>query len=321
MARKTKKSLRWMRLDNAAKIYPAARRRNWSNVFRQSVTLTEEVDVAVLQSALDVTVKRFPSIAARLRKGAFWYYLQQLEQAPAVQEEYSYPLCYMSNEEMRRCAFRVIAYGDRIAVEFFHSLTDGTGAMVFGGIQPKGENKMVFAGENAAPWAAYAAQIVRVVIEEGVTSIADNAFEECVKLEEVTVAATVEVVGESAFANCESLNEITFQGEAPELGANCFQGVSATVTHPVVDSWKEETLAGTGGEIVLEPAKPKLKAGDANGDGKVDYKDAMLVLRASVNLEKLDEDGKIAGDVDGNGKLDYKDAMKILRASVGLEEL
>ena len=131
MARKPKKSLRWMRLDNAAKIYPAARRRNWSNVFRQSVTLTEEVDVAVLQSALDVTVKRFPSIAARLRKGAFWYYLQQLEQAPAVQEEYSYPLCYMSNEEMRRCAFRVIAYGDRIAVEFFHSLTDGTGAMIF----------------------------------------------------------------------------------------------------------------------------------------------------------------------------------------------
>ena len=61
--------------------------------------------------------------------------------------------------------------------------------------------------------------------------------------------------------------------------------------------------------------------GDANGDGKVDYKDAMLVLRASVGLEKLDEDGKIAGDVDGNGKLDYKDAMKILRASVGLEEL
>jgi hypothetical protein len=197
----------------------------------------------------------------------------------------------------------------------------GTGAMVFGGLQPKGNNKMVYAGENVAPWAAYADQIVCVVIEEGVTSIADNAFEECVKLEEVTVAATVEVVGESAFAKCENLEEITFKGEAPELGANCFQGVSATVTHPVVDSWKEETLAGTGGEIVLEPAKPKLKAGDANGDGKVDYKDAMLVLRASVGLEKLDEDGKTAGDVDGNNKLDYKDAMKILRASVGLEEL
>lgn len=102
-----------------------------SNLFRQSVTLTEEVDTRVLQDALDVTVKRFPSIAARLRKGAFWYYLQQVESAPQIREEYSYPLVFMSNEEMRRCAFRVIVHEDRIAVEFFHSLTDGTGAMIF----------------------------------------------------------------------------------------------------------------------------------------------------------------------------------------------
>ena len=126
-----KQPLRWVRLDNAAKIYPAARRKNWSNLFRQSVTLTEEVDTRVLQDALDVTVKRFPSIAARLRKGAFWYYLQQVESAPQIREEYSYPLVFMNNEEMRKCAFRVIVHEDRIAVEFFHSLTDGTGAMIF----------------------------------------------------------------------------------------------------------------------------------------------------------------------------------------------
>jgi len=131
MAKQAKKPLHWVRLDNAAKIYPAARRKNWSNVFRQSVTLTEEVDPAVLQSALAVTVKRFPSIAARLRKGVFWYYLQQVESAPELREEYSYPLTYMSKKEMRKCAFRVIAFHNRIAVEFFHSLTDGTGALVF----------------------------------------------------------------------------------------------------------------------------------------------------------------------------------------------
>jgi hypothetical protein len=114
----------WLKLDNAAKIYPAARRKNWSNVFRQSVTLFDEVDTLVLKSALDVTVKRFPSIAARLRKGVFWYYLQQVEAAPEIREEYSYPLTYMSKEEMGKCAFRVIAFHNRIAVEFFHSLTD-----------------------------------------------------------------------------------------------------------------------------------------------------------------------------------------------------
>lgn len=131
MAKKAKKPLRWVRLDNAAKIYPAAMRKNWSNLFRQSVTLTEEVDKEVLKSALEVVVKRFPSIAARLRKGVFWFYLQQVEEAPELKEEYSYPLVFMNKKELQQCAFRVIAYKNRIAVEYFHSLTDGSGALIF----------------------------------------------------------------------------------------------------------------------------------------------------------------------------------------------
>lgn len=126
-----KRKLRWMRLDNAAKIYPAARSQNWSSVFRLSATLTEKVDAKVLQSALDVTVCRFPSIAARLRRGVFWYYLEQVEKAPAIREEYAYPLTKMPRDEVRRCAFRVIVYENRIAIELFHSLTDGNGALVF----------------------------------------------------------------------------------------------------------------------------------------------------------------------------------------------
>ena len=125
------RKLRWMRLDNAAKIYPAARRQNWSNVFRMSATLKEEVDTQVLRSALDVTVRRFPSIAARLRRGMFWYYLEELSAAPELSEESAYPLVRMSNKETSKCALRVIVYKKRIAVEYFHSLTDGTGAMIF----------------------------------------------------------------------------------------------------------------------------------------------------------------------------------------------
>ncbi|MBQ7307403.1 MAG: hypothetical protein IJW82_02640 [Clostridia bacterium] len=131
MTKKKKMSLCWVRLDNAAKIYPAARRSDWSNIFRQSVTLYEEIDISILKSALNVTIKRFPSIAARLRKGLFWYYLQQLETPPEIRAEQSYPLVFMSNKEMRKCAFRIIVYHNRIAVEFFHSLTDGTGALIF----------------------------------------------------------------------------------------------------------------------------------------------------------------------------------------------
>ena len=125
-----KKKLRWMPLDNAAKIYPAAGRKDWSNIFRVSVTLTEKVDVKILEEALAVTVPRFPLIAARLRRGLFWYYLQELQTPPKIREDSCYPLTPMSRLEVRRCALRVLVYENRIALELFHSLTDGTGAMI-----------------------------------------------------------------------------------------------------------------------------------------------------------------------------------------------
>ena len=125
------RKLRWMRLDNAAKIYPAALRKNWSNVFRLSATLSEPVDAEILRTALDVTVRRFPSIAVRLRRGLFWYYLEQIPAAPPIHPEQSYPLVHMPYHDICKCAFRVLVYRNRVAVEFFHAVTDGTGAMIF----------------------------------------------------------------------------------------------------------------------------------------------------------------------------------------------
>ena len=125
------KSLRWMKLDNAAKIYPAAKRRTWTNYFRLSATLTEPIDLPTLRAALDVTVRRFPSIAVRLRRGAFWYYLEQIPKAPEIQEEKSCPLQHVPFDSVRKCAFRVLVYKNRLSVEFFHAVTDGTGGLIF----------------------------------------------------------------------------------------------------------------------------------------------------------------------------------------------
>ena len=127
------RSLRWMRLDNAAKIYPAAKRRNWVNFFRLSAELSEPVDIPVLRAALDVTVRRFPSIAVRLQPGVFWYYLEQLPKAPEIQAERSCPLAHAPFGKVRECALRVLVYNERnrVAVEFFHAVTDGNGGMTF----------------------------------------------------------------------------------------------------------------------------------------------------------------------------------------------
>ena len=125
------KKLRWMKLDNAAKIYPAIKRKQWINFFRLSATLNEEIDLEIMQSALDVTVRRFPSIAVRLRIGLFWYYLEEIPKSPKILDEKPYPLARAPLDDIKKCAFRTIVYNNRVAVEFFHAITDGNGGLVF----------------------------------------------------------------------------------------------------------------------------------------------------------------------------------------------
>ncbi|MBR5296050.1 MAG: alcohol acetyltransferase [Clostridia bacterium] len=74
---------------------------------------------------------RFPSICVRLGKGLFWYYLEEAKTPPQVVKEGCQPLLPMRKKEMRKCALRILYYENRIAVEFFHALTDGSGALVF----------------------------------------------------------------------------------------------------------------------------------------------------------------------------------------------
>lgn len=121
----------WYRLDNAALIFPAVRGHNWTNVFRESMTLTEKVDPVLLQQAVQELMPRFPSFYVRLRTGVFWYYLEALHEPPTVRQDFAYPLTHMSSPELRSCCIRVFYHYNRIAVEFFHSLTDGSGALVY----------------------------------------------------------------------------------------------------------------------------------------------------------------------------------------------
>lgn len=122
---------RWMRLDNAAKIYPAASSRRWHALFRLSATLTEPVDPDVLLQAQRRMVRRFPSFYVRLRRGMFWYYLEGVDECAAVEPDGESPCMPLQRREKRGLRLRVRYRGNRIAVEFFHAITDGTGSLCF----------------------------------------------------------------------------------------------------------------------------------------------------------------------------------------------
>ncbi len=131
MSSNVKTQKKWMKLDNAAKIYPAAKRRNWKALFRLSVDLTEQIDLSVLEQALASTLSRFPGFALKLKTGLFWYYLEHNEGQPDIREDEAYPCVHMDFKQNKGFMFRVLYYKRRIAVEIFHALTDGTGGLCF----------------------------------------------------------------------------------------------------------------------------------------------------------------------------------------------
>lgn len=121
----------WMRLDNAALIYPAARSKNWTALFRLSAQLTEPVDPDILAAALTSTLRRFPTFRKRLRRGLFWNYLEEINAPAAPEPDVANPCVRMDLKKNAGYMFRVRYHGSRIAVEIFHVLTDGTGGLCF----------------------------------------------------------------------------------------------------------------------------------------------------------------------------------------------
>lgn len=121
----------WVRLDNAANIFLAARSEVDTKVFRLTAELDEEVDPAVLQQALDRVYAQYPLFRAVIRRGVFWYYLQESDRHPVVAEDIAPPVTHLYRFDSRELLFRVLYRGRRIALELFHALTDGTGALWF----------------------------------------------------------------------------------------------------------------------------------------------------------------------------------------------
>ena len=120
----------WYKLDLSANVYPTLQRRNFSNVFRLSVVLKEEIDPDTLQRAVDLTLPRFPSFKVALHKGIFWRYLEPNDHpGPFVRPDIinrCMPMLFKSNN---RYLIRIYYYRCRISLEVFHSLSDGSGAL------------------------------------------------------------------------------------------------------------------------------------------------------------------------------------------------
>lgn len=121
----------WYRLDNAAKLYPSIKNRRWNSLFRVSVTLKENIEPEYLQKALEIALPRFPNFRFRIRRGLFWYYFEDRLNVPEIQPDVRNPCICFDLKNKNQFLFRLRWFEKRIALEVFHAITDGTGAMIF----------------------------------------------------------------------------------------------------------------------------------------------------------------------------------------------
>ena len=120
----------WYKLDLSANVYPTLQRKDFSSVYRISVTLKEEIQPDLLQQALNMTLPRFPTFKVAMRRGLFWRYLEPNNRpGPFVQPDINNPCMPMRFRANNRYMIRVYYYHNRISLEAFHSLSDGNGAL------------------------------------------------------------------------------------------------------------------------------------------------------------------------------------------------
>lgn len=131
MVNKKKTQRPWRKLDNAAKIFPPTASSRDSKVFRCSCELYEKIDKEVLEKALDLALSKFPFYRSILKKGLFWYYLEYSSIEPVVKEEYRMPCMPLYSSIKKNLLFEVTYFGNRINLEVYHALSDGTGAINF----------------------------------------------------------------------------------------------------------------------------------------------------------------------------------------------
>ena len=120
----------WYKLDLSANVYPTLQRKDFSSVYRISMTLKEQIHPDILQQAVDMTLPRFPTFKVALRKGVFWRYLEPNDRpGPFVQPDIGNPCMPMHFRSNNRYLIRIYYYQKRISLEVFHSVSDGNGTL------------------------------------------------------------------------------------------------------------------------------------------------------------------------------------------------
>lgn len=107
-----------------------------------------------------------------------------------------------------------------------------------------GEGDMPKLSATTTPWRSYVSSIKKVVIGEGITSIARCSFHSCKALTEVNLPEGVTVIGEYAFYECSALSSVIIPVSVTEIGEYAFRKCHSLTeaTFRSTDGWNISEL-------------------------------------------------------------------------------
>ena len=60
-----------------------------------------------------------------MKEGFFWYYLEENNDEPIIEEEKDYPCKYIEPKRNNDYLFKITYFDKKINIDIFHALTDG----------------------------------------------------------------------------------------------------------------------------------------------------------------------------------------------------
>ena len=103
------------------------------------------------------------------------------------------------------------------------SFDDATGTLTISGTGAMQD----WGSGNNVPWYDFCSSIKTIVIENGVTSIGDYAFNYCPSVTSVDIPDSVTSIGNCAFIYCTSLTSVNIPDSVESIGEGAFYGCSA----------------------------------------------------------------------------------------------
>lgn len=123
-------------------------------------------------------------------------------------------------------AITALAANDSCGANLTYTLTSNTDDPDTYTLTIRGGGAMYGYSSSTVPWNTQKSKITSVVIENGVTSIGNYAFEDCSALKKLDIPQSVTEIGSKAFLGCSALTSLALPQTVNRIGNTAFQGCS-----------------------------------------------------------------------------------------------